>query len=511
MIEIMSNKANLPSQIKFLSIAVTLLILLGSCSVSVKKNDNILDATKKVFFRQDKSFSNQEVEDNWWLKFEDAELQRLIRMALKNNQDVKIANLNIITARELNNIDAAALMPSASVGAARHRFASPAFGPQGLRYDLYQSTFDAVWELDFLGKNLDRYQAGKLRFLKEIQLYKASNLRLISEICQNYVRLRTLQKEGKNLQKIVNIRKKLLEIAQKKDVVGNALKSEAHQATINYSEALNQLNDIKSNEKILGHKLAILVGVIPEKIGHLISDNSTSILDYYTQQIPLGLPSDLLKRRADIIAAEYEVDAAGYDKRAQFKEFFPSFNLSAKIGGGAKNLGDTIGNGTNVKDISGAISLPIFSANKLIAEYKISKTHIKTALLNYEKTIIAAVEECESQLIRYSNAIYSKTNSYKALDASRKILHIDWKKRELGIIAEEKLLESEIANIVNENNFVERQSESLVNLVALYKALGGGFESQEIQFKDDNISWIKSEKNGRRGEASNLNKKRRTQ
>ncbi len=468
-------------------------LLTSSCSNNNEFKSDIKKNVESKFLTQSPNLSSENPNDSWWFEFNDDLLNKLVSLGLENNKDVQIANLAIVTSRQLNNIDASILLPSASVGIGRQRFASPGFGPKGAQYDIYQSTFDATWELDFLGKNLDRYKAGKLRFLKEAQLYKASTLRIASEITQIYLQLKSLQKQIENLVEIAAIKSQLNDIATEKEKNGRASKANIHNAEIDFNSASSQLIEARTNEKILTYKLAVLVGTTPDKILEILSKPSANkIFDYSSGLVPIGLKSDILRRRPDIIAAEYEIDSAVFDKRAQLKEFFPSFNLTARIGGGAQDLGDVFKNGSNVKNIQGVVSVPIFQAGRLMAEYKISKAKAKIAVLDYEKTVLTALEECESQLVRYVNALQIEDNSRRSLQASSKILQINQNKKRLGVISKEELLNTQVATLTSEIQMAQKKLDSLVNLIALHKTIGGGFDGYSMRFEKDQVFWEKT-------------------
>ena len=463
-------------------------LFLGSCSTQKNLGKNINNEVEQSFLSSDQSISSSAPSDNWWQEFNDPTLNKLIELGLSNNKDLKSASLAIETSRQLNNLDIAKLLPTGSASLGRQRFSSPGFGPNGIGYDIYQATFDAAWELDFFGKNLDRYRAGKLRFLKESQLYKASALRVTSEIAQNYIELKRVQKQLANLQKIEQLTKELNLITSKKEKNGVASKTDLHRSEIEANNSSSELISAQTEEKIINYRLAVLIGVMPEKMPEILNrQNQKEINDYYSGIVPVGLKSDILKRRPDIIAAEYEIDAADFDRSAQFKEFFPSFNLTATVGGGSKDFGEVLRDSTNVKDIRGQIKLPIFSIGQLIAEYKISKAKAKEAIISYEKTVLAAIEESESQITRYGNSLKVEDNAQKSLAAQQKILRIDQNKKRFGVISKEDLVRSEIATLGTENQFVRKKADSLVNLVALHKSIGGGFAGYQINFENDRV------------------------
>ena len=476
-------------------LALIFSLLITSCAIENQSKNNIKDQVKPEFLSDSPKLSSQSPSDNWWLEFNDITLNNLVDLGLKNNKDLQIASADIATSRDLNNIQVSALLPSASVFVGRQRFASPAFGPSGVKYDIYQSGFDAAWELDIIGKNWDRSRAGKMRFLEEVQIYKAVALSVASEISRNYVELRATQKQITNLQEIVESRNKIIEIVSQKEKNGAAAKTDIHNANITLNGAQADLIELETAQKISIYKLAVLIGKTPDQTFEILQNsNSNKILNYKSGIVPVGLKSDILKRRPDIIAAEYEIDAAAYDKRAQIKEFFPSFSLTANIGGGAKNLGDVFKNGTNVKNIQGFISVPIFQGGGLIAQYKISKNKAKVAVLNYENTVLKALEECESGLVRYLNSLQIENAAQHQMESSASIYKISHNQKLLGAISQENLLESRINSLKMENQLAVKKSQSLINLIAFHKAIGGGFEGYEIKFEKDQVLWVEAKK-----------------
>ena len=208
------------------------LLFICACSGNKELGRDIKKEVGSEFLSKDPNISSSAPSDKWWLEFNDETLNQLIELGLKNNKDIQSASLAIVTSRQLNNVNITKLLPTGSAGVGRQRFASPGFGPNGVHYDIYQATFDAAWELDFFGKNLDRYRAGKLRFLKEAELYKANALRVIGEITQNYIELKRTQKQLENLQKISELQNQIITFAQAKEKVGTLSKSGLHASEI---------------------------------------------------------------------------------------------------------------------------------------------------------------------------------------------------------------------------------------------------------------------------------------
>ena len=468
-------------------------LCLASCSNDKEFRTNIKNEIPSQFLSNSQDVNNSEVADKWWLEFNDETLNKLVDIGLENNKDIKMSNVAILTSRELNNITLADFAPSGSVSLNRQSFASPAFGPNGVRYNLYQALANVSWEVDLFGKNLDRYKSGKLRFFKEMQLYKTNALRVAAEITQNYISLKAAQKQISNLEKIVKVQEKLNKIADDKVKSGLTSQDLAYKASINYNNASSNLISIKTQEKILIYRLAVLLGTTPEKTLEILDGQKKirQILDYTSDVVPLGLKSDILKRRPDILAAEYEIDAALYDKSAQFKEFFPSFSIVGSVGGGNKNLGDVLNDPTNVRNITGGFTLPILSYGSLMAQYKISKASAKNAVLNYEKTVLEAMADCESQLINYINALKIERLNNKINSASKKISEITKNKMRFGTSSTEEFLNSEIAALNSEIVLAQSKANSLSYLIALHKSLGGGFEGYNMKFEKDRVSFVK--------------------
>jgi len=479
------------------SIVMTLFVLcFTSCSGDKEFKTNIKSEISSQFLSSSKDVSSGDPADKWWLEFNDPLLNKLVAVGLENNKDIQMANVAIITSRELNNINLTEFFPSGSIGLQKQRFSSPAFGPSGIKYSIYQAVANVSWEIDIFGKNLDRYKAGKLRFFKEMQLYKTNALRVAAEITQNYFALKAIEKQISNLEEIVQAQDKLSEIARSKEKNGLTSKTEIYKARIEYDDASSDLITAKTSEKVIAYRLAVLLGTTPDKTLEFLKkknrkEKTKEIFDYNSGIMPVGLKSDVLKRRADVLAAEYEIDAALYDKSAQFKELFPSFSISGIVGGGNKSLGKVLNDPTNVQNITGGFTIPIFSYGSLLAQYKISKASAKNAVLNYEKTVLEAIADCESQLINYVNALKIERNSADAALANKEILQIVKNKKRLGVASTEEVLMGKIAALNSENILAQKKSNSLTYLIALHKSLGGGFEGYKMKFDKDRVSFVK--------------------
>jgi len=486
------------NKMRFFNLVFGLVLALcfTSCSSNQEFKNNIKDEIPSQFLSKSKNVNNGDVTDMWWQEFDDNKLNELVEIGLQNNKDIKISNVAILNSRELNNITVSQFFPSGSVNLERQKFASPVFGPNGISYDIYQALANVSWEIDLFGKNLDHYNANKLRFFKEMELYKTNALRVAAEITQNYIALKTTQKQIANLEEILKAQEKLKEIANNKEKNGLTSKDLTYKAQINYNEASSNLISIKTNEKIITYRLAVLLGTTPEKTLELLKNQTNKeknrqIFDYNSGIVPIGLKSDILKRRPDVRAAEYEIDAALYEKSAQFKAFFPSFSIMGTVGGANKNLSDVLSDPTNMQNITGGFSLPIFSYGGLISQYKISKASEKKAVLNYEKTVLEAVADCESQLINYINALKIEKTTADANLANHKILEITQNKRQFGFASDEEVLNSKIATLNSENILAQKKYDSLAYLIALHKALGGGFEGYDMKFEKDHVSFVK--------------------
>jgi multidrug efflux system outer membrane protein len=482
-------------------IILLLLLITTSCSLiskqkSDKKNAEFSQKLGNNFFSiltsEQKKSTIAQIKDDWWQDFNDEKLNKLIELAIENNTDLKMMNQSIVVSRQLNNIDASVIFPSGSVNFIRQRFSQVGFGPSGLSYDLYQSTIDAAWELDFLGKNLDRYKASKIRFLEDLQLYKYNHLRLAAEVSINYFSYFNSQKQIDNLAKIYHKKNQILQIAKSEKSIGVIEKSDLLDIEI-------EINSIKSNivaeenkQKLILYKLAFLTAKLPEEVLQIVQNiDSKNIFKYRDYSNNFALRSEILKNRPDVVVAEMEIDATDFEQKAQFKEFFPSFNLTARIGGGSNDISQVLKDASNIKDIRGGFSLPIFSYSSLIAKYKISKSKAKTAILNYENVVLKAVEDVESSIDSYFAKQKIYKNSYQNYLHQQEINHINQQKFKVGRISSKRYLQSEINLIKFESEAISKKAESLISLISMHKAVGGGFSSYQVNFEKNQANLVK--------------------
>lgn len=412
---------------------------------------------------------------SWQEYFTSPHLQQVIQLALVNNRDLKVANLNIETAQATHNIVRADLMPNINATAIMTRQGVPsAFAAFTPRTQYRAGLALTSYEIDFAGRLRSLKKSALEDFLATEQARNVTRIALIAETANAYVQFlvdsqilkiaaqNTEAQEGRY--KFMKLRYEN-GIASKSELLEISTLLEQSRIT---SETYTKLVQQDKNA------LMLLTGIFDEKLLPLNSDLSDikineSLLD--------SLPSESLLARPDIRQAEHELLSANADIGAARAAFFPSITLTGSYGYGSRDLSDLFS--SRVWAISPQITLPIFSGGRNVANLEIANVRKKIEILQYEKAIQTAFKETLDELATRRSAtkqLESAQIVFEARQSFYKISEYRWKE---GISSNLDLLDANINMLLAEEQKADAQKQYLANLINLYKVLGGGSEVSE--------------------------------
>jgi outer membrane protein TolC len=266
------------------------------------------------------------------------------------------------------------------------------------------------------------------------------------------------------------------------------------------SPIMTQLNDANilvssTQANMLGiiYRLAVLSGKMPEEMLKSLITNEVDIIQYDAGIVPVGLKSDVLKRRADVKMAEFELSASILDAKAQGKEFFPTFNLTGTLGYGNTTLGSAFSNPKQIVNASAFFNWPLFQGGGVIAGFEISKLQAKLALMNYESTILSAISDAETAILNYANALALSGEAKASLILAGKVLNMTTNQFNAGEISEKEFLNAKLARNQAYISYLGYHSNSITSLIAVHKAIGGGFEGYTLTVEKDKVIYKKNE------------------
>jgi len=478
-------------KIRFL---LSLLFLLSGCLVgpNYKPPVELLPDT----FSENRSMDQCCIDENlahWWTVFNDPLLNDLLAESLLRNFDLRIAIEKICQARANYRVQVAQIFPEldADVQVTRSRTSQTLTSTSAFDFppiqSFYQAGIDAIWQIDIFGGLRRAARSAYNSWEASIEDARTVRVLILSEIAMTYTNIRALQQ----LQEIATQKVKLDEATLK---LGNDLfeagltneqEIETDIATLEDDRAALLVFDIQLKQAI--YSLAVLVGRPPETF--LEQFSSLEPIPNGCGKVPVGLPSDLLRRRPDIRSAERNLAAATEQIGVAVANLFPQLSLTGSSASFSANplQGANIGFASNfftkwftapsrIWGIGLLSSWPFFDFGKrrALVDEQVSIEH--QSLLNYEKTVISALQEVESDLVAYFNEEIRLQSLNLAVEANRRSLDLISDLYQAGLNNLSQVLAAEEIWLNSLIDFTSSQQALTINLIALYKALGGGWE-----------------------------------
>lgn len=469
------------------------LLLLSSCKVGPKyQKPEMALASKFEEGKQEGSDSDLYL---WWQQFNDPVLNECISIAVRSNYDLLLALEKIEQARAQYRIEKSHLWPEIDLNAtvSRSRISQNFFQPVGkvqksflpLFLNVFQVGFDAIWEMDFFGKFRRSKDAAYYQWQATREDAEAVRISMISEVAVNYVTLRALQK------KIALIEEKLKldeeELLLITDLFDIGLKTEIDiaQTISSMEEDRAGLPPLQTAFKQTVYTLAYLLGKQPEGILSLFEEKRPIPSGAY--KVPLGLPSDLLRRRPDIRSAERQLAAATEQIGVAIADLFPHISLTGvSLGSGnqgasftgfeSSEIGKLFRGGSYMFSVGPSVRWDLLDFGRVRSNIAVKTSLQKQALLSYEQTVIASLRDVEGALVAYFDEGKRKASLEEKVNADLVSSDITQELYAIGLANEMDVIKAKKALLIAENSLVESERALTSDLVALYKAIGGSWE-----------------------------------
>ena len=355
---------------------------------------------------------------------------------------------------------------------------------RGGEADLYQAGFDASWELDIWGQVRREVEAAGDNIDAAVENRRNVLVSLLSEVATTYSQYRGFQRELSIANENIGVQKYTLGITQQKATAGltgtTQLEVSQAQALVYSTEA--QVPALEQDINQTAHKLAILLGEPPDA---LLVDLATTkpIPDAKIPDVPLGLPSDLLRRRPDIRNSERQLAMATANIGVAVSDLFPQVTLNGSLGIDSSTLHGLGNYGNRSWSVGPAISWPIIDWGRIRSNIEVQNALQEQAYLTYQETVLNALQEVEDSAIAYSREQVRRKSLADAVEADKIAVNLATQRYNAGLTDFLSVLVTEQNLYAAEDELVQSEETVSANLVALYKALGGGWEPVEKQQK----------------------------
>lgn len=407
---------------------------------------------------------------NWWKIFGDPQLNKLVDKALQNNPDLIIAFTRIREARERVNISEANLLPSADIRTGWGL--SPTQGFRSSSIQNFSWNGNISWELDLFGGNRRSIEAAEASYLSTVASACAVRTSLLADLATAYFSWITAKEQLRIAEEQLLVQKDTLTIAEKRYNAELSSKLDVQQAISTVSSTESKIPALKAQVQNTENQLAVLLGTYHANIN--LSMPSKTVYEK-TPTIPTGLPSDLLRRRPDIISAEKKLHQAVANIGVAVSDLYPKFSLTGAVSGKNKDFGELFRENNSAWSLGGNLIQPLFQGGALRANVRAQEAAAEAEAESYRKALISAVSEVESALIDYGNYtsqmqyLHKTNNANKEAFLLSKKLYINGETEFLNVIAAQR------SWLSSEESLVTMRQNIRKSVVQLARALGGGW------------------------------------
>lgn len=421
----------------------------------------------------------------WWQNFQDPQLDSLVQRSVKSNLDLRAAAARLAQARAQYGVTTAGNFPQVNTtGQYQRRRASSLgiAGASGAETDLWFGGFDASWELDVFGGLRRSIEAATYDIQAAQEDQRNVLVTVTAEVAQNYIEYRGFQRQIAIAAENIASQRETLGVTRKKFEAGlkdaTELDVARAQALVETTEA--QLPALDQGAKQAAHRIAILLG---EEPGALLAElNQTKpIPGAEIPEVPVGLPSELLRRRPDIRRAERQLAASTARIGVATADLFPRFSLTGSLGLQSSNFNSLFNYGSRFWSIGPSVSWPLFDAGRIRSNIRVQNALQEQALVNYQQTILNSLGEVEDALVAYQREQVRRRSLAAAVESNKRAVALAQQRYNAGLTDFLTVLDAQRQLYSAQDQLVQSDRTVSTNLVALYKALGGGWESIEQQ------------------------------
>ena len=414
-------------------------------------------------------------DENWAEVFREPELQDLIRTALKDNYDVRIAAQRVLEQQAQVRITRSQQFPTLSIGGT----GIGAEVPDSLSSTVGGSTISAgsfnlsaAWTPDFWGLYRRQTEAARAQLLSQVWAQRAVRMTLIEQVATAYIQLRALDRQLAIAKQTLQTRQQSVDLTRRLADGGSAPLSDLRQAEELQYTASSQIPQLEQQIQQQENAIRLLLGQNPGTVAH----TDESALAPPPQDLPVGLPSHLLERRPDILQAEQQLVAANAQIGVARAQFFPQLSISASGGVGGDDWNNLFDPSSHLVYGIGSLTQPLFEGGKLRGQLQLSQHTRDELVLNYQKTISGAFRDVSDALIAHDKQRAAREQQTLLVAAAQDATRLARTRYQGGATSYLEVLTTDSDLFSAQLNLVNAQEGEALSLVQLYGALGGGWE-----------------------------------
>jgi multidrug efflux system outer membrane protein len=431
-------------------------------------------------------FNGADVEAKFWTLFNDPMLDRLVHDSLMANKDLQRARANLRASRAARRLAGFDLFPTVTAAASytkrrESRNQLPAIISKDRTLDDADVGFDAFWELDFFGRVRRGIQAARAEEQASAASLRDVQVTVTAEVARNYFVLRGLQEQLAVAVRNADNQDQTWKLTQVRLEAGRGTELDSARAEAQLKTTLASVPPLESSIATTIYRLSVLTGRLPDALVAELQAPEP------LQQLPslnaVGDPATLLRRRPDIRVAERSLAASTARIGVAVGDLFPKVTFTGSVGYDAVTFGGLGKRGTDTYSIGPAISWAAFDLGRVGARIKIAHAQADADLATYESSVLGALEETEGALITYGRAQSRRDLLTQAAAASERAADLARQRFQGGLTDFVNVLDAEREALTVQDSLAQSHTQTATALVAVYKALGGGWVDEPLEAK----------------------------
>ncbi|MGD0782000.1 MAG: efflux transporter outer membrane subunit [Candidatus Aminicenantales bacterium] len=417
----------------------------------------------------------------WWRQFGDAKLTSLIEEAFQANYDLQTAQARLRQSRALRGIAAGAFWPQLTASAAYDRVHSGSgvtgVGGLAIDRDLFQAGFDAAWEIDVFGGIRQNVESAGANVRAAEENILNTRVSLASEVALLYAQIRGAQQRVLIARNNLDAQQRTVDITRKRKSVGFVSSLDVANAEAQAATTLSQIPILEKSARQSINALSVLLARPPDALLKELSD--VQPLPTVSAQIPVGAPPDLLRRRPDIRQAEALLHAAAAQIGVAEAALFPNVSVAGSLAWQSGLVRDWFSQINLSWSVGPSVSWTFFAGGSKAANVHVQEAVRDQALIAYRQAILTALQDVEDALVAFSKDQESRKALSAAVTASRQASELSTQLYIQGEAEFINVLDAERTQYASEDALVMADIDLITDIIALYKALGGGWEAPD--------------------------------
>jgi len=409
----------------------------------------------------------------WWDRFHDSKLSSLVNQALAANLDVKIAAARLNQARAQRQVAAASFWPwlNASGGQAQSHVSGS--GPAAGSFSSYKGALGAAWELDLFGGNRRYLESATASQAAAAADLDATRLSLAAEVALTYCQLRSIQDQLAVAHRNLLTQQRSSEITHERRAAGFASDLDVVNADALVANTTAEIPSLETSARRSTSAIALLLGRPPADLLAMLK--AAGPVPTASAAVPTGIPSEVLRRRPDIRSAEAAAHAATANIGVATADLFPKFTLNGSLSQQSAKLSDWLSPSARVSSFGPSFNWALFQGGSIQANIRVQQALRDQSLLAYRKSVLSALQEVEDAMVAGSNEHKRSASLVEAVTANRRAVELSTQLYSAGQTDFLNVLNAQRSLLQSESELTLSNLALATDLIALYKALGGGW------------------------------------